>query len=149
MFGLVRFPRIPPKAEIILKERFLVDGEGKHDVAFPELIVLANKAGYRYLGKVFHAMSELHTRSDLNHEHFARLTPPFSRRLSDDIEIRLCLINRQVRRRILYYYDIRRGTQRKEGLVGRYRDLIRRARIEETRCRLARRSGVRVGMSRA
>lgn len=122
--------RIPRGAEIVLKERFFVDAAHRKAAALPELIVLANSAGYRYLSEVFRSLSRVKTRDDSNHEHFARLVPPFSPTLSDDLELRLCVFDSKIRASVLKYYGIRRSSQARGSLIPRYRAIINRARKE-------------------
>lgn len=126
-----RICRIPRGAEIVLKERFFVDGRRRKAVALPELIILANSAGYRYLSDVFRSLSQVKTRDDSNHEHFARSEPPFSPNLSDEIELRLCVFDFKTRASVLKYYGIRRRSQARGSLIPRYHAMIHRARKEE------------------
>ena len=130
-----RWPKPSSKAEIILKERYLIDGTGKKDVPIPELLVLANREGFRYLSRVFAFMAQPRGKvadwiaqlDPDDHYHMGRAEAPFNHNLSDDIEFRLGTITSANRRQVLRHYGITQKRRARGSLVKRYEHLIAEA----------------------
>ena len=130
-----RWPKPSSKAEIILKERFLIDGTGKKNVPIPELLVLANREGFQYLSRVFAFMAQPRGKvadwiaqlDPDDHYHMGRSEAPFSHKLSDDIEFRLGTITSANRRRVLRHYGITQRWRARGSLLKRYEHLIAEA----------------------
>ena len=127
-----RWPKPSSKAEIISKERFLIDGTGKKDVPIPELLVLANRQGFQFLSRVFAFMAQPEGKVNDwiaqldpdDHYHMGRSEAPFSHKLSDDIEFRLGTITPANRKQVLRHYGITQKWRARGSLVKRYEHLI-------------------------
>ena len=130
-----RWPKPSRKAEIILKERYVINGTGKKDVPIPELLVLANQEGFQYLSRVFAFMAQPSGRvadwiaeaDPDDHYHMGRAEAPFSHNLSDDIEFRLGTITSANRKQVLRHYGITQKRRARGSLVKRYEYLISEA----------------------
>lgn len=133
-----RFPQIPSEAEIILKESYCVDDTESTEVPIPEIIMLANREGLRYLGEYFLYLAEaLKPSADDcdpdDHQHSGTMFPnkPFNYELSDRIELRIGVLSDENRPHVEEKYGIS-GRSRKHGsLIERYTRLAEMARAGE------------------
>lgn len=129
------WPIVPRDAEIVLKETLLVDATGRKDYAVPELQIIANRKGFLYLAEIFSAMAD---RKDLtcdNHQHLGRLKPPFSLKLSDDLEFTLRIFDHKTRAEVFDWCGVAVGNAARGSLIKRYRRIIALARREEARAK--------------
>lgn len=130
-----RFPRILPTAEIILKESYCVDATKSKEVPIPEIIMLANREGFRFLGQYFLYLAErLQPTAEIgdpdDHRHFGTMFPdePFNYELSDRIELRIGMLSDENRAHVVDKYGISRRSGKHGSLVERYTRLAELAR---------------------
>lgn len=126
--------------EIIVREQFMVDATGKVHVAIPELLLLANRAGYRWLADYFRDLAEREPRTHSDpigdpddHSHYSTQYPPVNPALSDRVELRIGHLDATNRDAVLAKYKISPETASLGSLVGRYRDSAERAARHEER----------------
>lgn len=127
-----RTPRPGRKAEIVLRDGWMIDGSGDQEVPIPEVLILANAAGYRYLARVFQYMADRRAalRSDPDndpddHEHlFDYPGCCVDQTISDRIEFRMGTLSPANRRAVLDRYGITAGSAKRGSLVERYRSRL-------------------------
>jgi hypothetical protein len=86
-------PKAPSKAELIVRQGFIIDATGKQQHAVPEVLILGNREGLQYLADVFgHLADQAKSRSRATGAgepiHLPQLDHPVNGRLSDAIEFR-------------------------------------------------------------
>jgi hypothetical protein len=86
-------PKPPSKAELIVRQGFIIDATGKQQHAVPEVLILGNREGLQYLADVFgHLADQAKSRSRATGAgepiHLPQLDHPVNGRLSDAIEFR-------------------------------------------------------------
>jgi len=86
-------PKAPSKAELIVRQGFIIDATGKQQHAVPEVLILGNREGLKYLADVFgHLADQARNRSRATGAgepiHLPQLDHPVNGRLSDAIEFR-------------------------------------------------------------
>jgi hypothetical protein len=86
-------PKAPSKAELIVRQGFIIDATGKQQHAVPEVLILGNREGLQYLADVFgHLADRAKSRSRATGagepSHLPQLDHPVNSRLSDAIEFR-------------------------------------------------------------
>jgi hypothetical protein len=86
-------PKAPSKAELIVRQGFIIDATGKQQHAVPEVLILGNREGLQYLADVFgHLADQARSRSRATGAgepvHLPQLEHPVNGRLSDVIEFR-------------------------------------------------------------
>jgi hypothetical protein len=115
------------KAEIIVKEGYFIDDSRSRGIAIPKLLLLANREGYQLLAEICVSMAKKRITDFLmrvdpdHHCHLDTVLGPFSRELSDQIEIRLGLLTPENRTAVFRNYSISRSTRRRGDLAERYR----------------------------
>src|SRR5262249_58319958 len=100
------------KPEIILRKQvLLVTDEDGTDTPVQELLILANRAGYRWLSKYFMDLSKLSIPKDLDpygdpdyHLHLDSRSAPFNGNISDEFAFRLGTLTRANRRAVFKKY---------------------------------------------
>ena len=85
-------PKPPAAAELIVRQGFIIDATGREQHAVPEVVVIGNREGLRYLSDVFAYLAE-ETKTHRSPEphagvHMMRLELPVNPRMSDAIEFR-------------------------------------------------------------
>lgn len=123
------FPRLPADAEAIFKMRFAIDGTGAREFPFPELSLLANADGFRYLARLFdYVANEAKQNDDPDfHLHLGRREPPFNGRLSDDVELRIGILPPGNRREVYLRYGISRAARKKGDMATYLMKLVKDA----------------------
>jgi hypothetical protein len=86
-------PKIPSKAELIVRQGFIIDATGGQQHALPEVLILGNREGLQYLADVFTHLAHQtkgRKRTSAADEgiHLQQLDHPVNGRLSDAIDFR-------------------------------------------------------------
>ena len=100
-------------SEIIIKRSSMVDATGDEPVSVPELLLLANREGFRELAELFTQLAERqiddqcanHSDPD-DHVHLSFKFGPFNTHLSDRIEFRFGLLTDENRAAVFQKYEI-------------------------------------------
>ena len=126
----IKWPVAPKNAEIISKLSFNIDGTGLRDYPVLELMIISNSSGFRYLSEMFKCMSICASTLGEDgeyHIHLGRSEHPFSKRLSDDIELRVEAVSQHNRSRILNGFGVRQDTKHKGDMAPLLKALVKRA----------------------
>ncbi len=100
-------------SEIIVKRSFMIDATGDAPFSVPELLLLANREGFRELASLFTQLSERqidnkcadHGDPD-DHTHLSFKFGPCNTQLSDRIEFRFGLLTDENRVAVFQKYEI-------------------------------------------
>lgn len=130
-----QLPNPAPDAEIIVRQRLYVEvGEGKL-YPVPELLVLGNAAGFRWLSEYFglRAHEPIGTNCIAqgdpdDHDHLSWDAPAVNSRLSDELEVRVGLLTAENREQVMAKYALERSAPQRGSLIKRYKEVIRWAR---------------------
>ena len=123
-----RLPKASSKAELIVREGFVIDATGRSQQAIPEVSILGNREGFTYLSEVFAHLAE---RAAARHTspqpaeplHLSRLEHPVNVRLSDAIEFRFAPLTAANRAAMFKRHGITMKSRERGSLFGRYREV--------------------------
>lgn len=125
--GKRRSPLRPPKrAKLILKEQFEIDATGDVDVVVPNILILGNRAGFRYLSDYFLWLATRDAtladdwRDPDDHQHMDFPQDPFDAELSDRVSFRLGTLDARNFEAVCDKYQINRQTAERGSLEQRY-----------------------------
>jgi len=124
------------KPELIFKRSFNINCTGDEPYPVPEFLILGNKAGLLWLSDQLRQQALSKKTSDQmeddpdDHQHIDTMMPEVNRMLSDEVEIRLGLINSTNRNAVLSKYGITSDTKKSGSLVGQYENEIVTAKRE-------------------
>jgi hypothetical protein len=122
----------PPKphtnAELIVREGFVIDATGRAQQAVPEVSILGNREGFRYLADIFAHLAERAGARSKSTEpaeplHLSRLEHPVNVRLSDAIEFRFAPLTAANRAATFKRHGITMKSREHGSLFGRYREV--------------------------
>ncbi len=120
-------PTPPERAELIVRQGFVIDATAKRHSAIPEVLILGNREGLRYMADVFAFLAEQAGRSKAD-EPFAaiqvgRNEHPVNTRLSDGIEFRFSFVNDANRAATFKRHGVTMKSREQGSLFGRYQDV--------------------------
>lgn len=121
--------------ELIFKRGYRINHTGELPYPVPELLIVGNKAGLLWLAKQLQQQAESTNTSDDprsdpdDHRHISTMMPQVNRELSDEMELRIGLIDTSSRSAVLQKYDIAPATKRTGSLIGQYQSDIDHARL--------------------
>ena len=135
MSGTRHPPTAPDGAEIIIRHQFTMQGFDDGAVPIPEILIVANKDGFRWLSRYFAWLAELSVTefqlkvgdSD-NHQHLTTDQPPINPELSAQLEMRLGILTPEGRETTLKKYGLTPQNRQQGSLFdqfGRILDLAR------------------------
>lgn len=110
-------------AELIVRQGFVIDATGKGPVATPEVMILGNAEGFRYLASVFAALAEQAASRKAAPSppvHLPRLEHPIHARFSDDLDFRFAAFNAANRKTVLKSFGIDLKSRQEGSLFERY-----------------------------
>jgi len=125
-------PAIPPKppagAEIVVRQGFVIDATGPNGPhAVPEVIVLANALGLRYLAEVFAHLADSArgraTGGSVTEVRMARGEHPVNSRMSDDLDFRFATLSDSNRRAAFKQFGIDTRSRQEGSLFERYQEV--------------------------
>jgi len=121
-------PKPASKAELIVREGFVIDATGRGQQATSEVLLLGNREGFRYLSDVFAQLSEQAGARSKSTEpaepvHLSRLEHPVNVRLSDALEFRFAPLTAANRAATFKRYGITMKSREHGSLFGRYREV--------------------------
>jgi hypothetical protein len=120
-------PKPPNGAEIVVRQGFVIDATGKGPLAIPEVVLLANADGLRFLSQVFAALAEqAGSRSGAAAEpvYLPRLEHPINAQLSDDLDFRFAALTAFSRRALFRRFGIDRKSRQHGSLFERYQQMV-------------------------
>ncbi|MHC5023375.1 MAG: hypothetical protein ACYTGG_05620 [Planctomycetota bacterium] len=124
--------------EIILKEQYEIDSTGEVPIAVPEVLVLANRAGFRWLSEYFREMADrtphrgklnaagdpdAHQRLPLAWDVRSPGDEPLNKALSDRIAFRLGYLTPENRDIVYAKYGISAAESKHGCMASRFREL--------------------------
>lgn len=121
-------PRPAADAELILRQQFTIETQGRRQYAVPEMLIVGNREGFEYLSRVFAYLAEQarvqkRVKQPLAPFVFGRSDPPINVRLSDDLAIRCVPIHDQNRKPTLRQLGITLKSRQRGSLFERYRQI--------------------------
>lgn len=121
-------PKPSKKAELIVRQGFMIDATGGAAVAIPEVVLLANQDGFRYLADMFAHLAEqagAKSRDTQAAEGLAlpRGVTPVNVRLSDDMDFRFAPLTAANRAATLKRYGVTLKSRQKGSLFDRYQNV--------------------------
>ena len=121
-------PKPSSKAELIVREGFIIDATGGGQQATSEVLVLGNREGLRYLSDLFAHLAEQaggRSKSTAPAEplHLSRLEHPVNVRLSDALEFRFAPLTPANRAATFKHHGITMKSREHGSLFGRYREV--------------------------
>lgn len=120
-------PRPPANAEIIARQGFVIDATGAGPHAVPEVVLLANAEGLKYLSAVFTHLAEAARArgngSTVVEVQLPRAAHPINTRLSDDLEFRFAALNEANRRAAFKQFGIDTKSKQQGSLFERYQEV--------------------------
>jgi hypothetical protein len=120
--------------ELIFKKGFNINCTGDEPYPMPELLILGNKAGLRWLARQLQREAESTRTSDDprcdpdDHRLVSTMMTEVNRELSDEMELRIGLIDDRNRDAVLQKYDITPETRKSGSLIDQYESDIEHAR---------------------
>lgn len=121
-------PKPHKNAEIITRQGFLIDATGKGPHAVPEVVMLANVEGLRYLAALFTYLAEQAKDRTQNEGNaivgLPRNEHPLNMRLSDDLDFRFALLTEENRRSMFKRFGIDMASKQKGSLFERYQEVV-------------------------
>ena len=146
--GGSRLPKPSSKAELIVREGFVIDATSGGQQATSEVLILGNREGFRYLSDAFaHLAEQAGTRSKSTEPaepvHLSRLEHPVNVRLSDALEFRFAPLTAANRAATFKRYGITMKSREHGSLFGRYREVAETEYQKVARRIRERRSGAR------
>jgi len=126
--AVTALPKPSSKAELIVREGFVIDATGRGQQATSEVLVLGNREGLRYLSDVFaHLAEQAGPRGKLTEPaeplHLSRLEHPVNVRLSDALEFRFAPLTPANRAATFKRHGITMKSREHGSLFGRYREV--------------------------
>lgn len=121
-------PPMPPvRAELIVRQGFVIDATAKRHAAIPEVLILGNREGLRYLADVFAFLAEQAVKNK-SEDPFAaiqvgRNEHPVNTRLSDGIEFRFSFVSDANRAATFKRHGVTMKSREQGSLFGRYQDV--------------------------
>ncbi len=119
------------KPEIILKQRYLVEVTTTGDQVVPEILLLANRAGFQYLAEYFSEFARKEIPATLlacgdpdDHDHITRQTEAVNATFSDRMEIRVGLLTEESKKQEFEKYAITEGNRSDDDLITQYTHII-------------------------
>ena len=110
-----------------MRQGFIIDATGRHQQAIPEVMILGNRDGLRYLSNVFAHLADLAARGRSAEPaqllHIERLEHPVNSRLSDAIEFRFAPLTDANRAASFKRHGITIKSRETGSLFGRYQDV--------------------------
>ncbi len=123
-----RLPKPGRSAELVVRQGFVIDATGKGPLAVPELVILGNAEGLRFLAELFAELAQLARSrprsSDGMAVHLSRGEPPINTRFSDDLEFRFAVMTSANRRAVLKQFGIDTKSKQKGSLFERYQEVV-------------------------
>ena len=121
-------PKASSKAELIVREGFVIDATGRGQQATSEVLILGNRDGFRYLSDAFaHLAEQAGTRGKSTEPaepvHLSRLEHPVNVRLSDALEFRFAPLTPANRAATFKRHNITMKSREHGSLFGRYREV--------------------------
>jgi len=121
-------PRPTAGAELILRQQFTIETQGRKQYAVPEMLIVGNCEGFEYLARVFEYLAEQarvqkRVKQPLVPFVFGRSDPPINVRLSDDLAMRCVLIHEDNRKATLRQLGITLKSRQRGSLFERYRQI--------------------------
>jgi hypothetical protein len=121
-------PKPSSKAELIVREGFVIDATGRGQQATSEVLLLGNREGFRYLSSVFAHLAEQAGGRSKSAEptepvHLSRLEHPVNVRLSDALEFRFASLTPANRAATFKRHGITMKSREHGSLFGRYREV--------------------------
>lgn len=114
-------------AELVIRQGFVIDATGKEGPrAVPEVIILGNEGGFRYMAELFDALAKVAgARSKEPHEglQLHRGEGPFDHRFSDDFELRFVPMNAVNRAATMRKLGITQVSRQSGSLFERYQEV--------------------------
>jgi hypothetical protein len=120
--------------ELILKKRFYINSTGDQPYPAPELLIVGNKEGLLWLAAQLQRQAQSTNTSEDprtdpdDHRHISTMMPEVNRELSDEMELRIGLIDDRNREADLQKYRITPETRKVGSLIGQYESDIELAR---------------------
>ncbi|MFO0962162.1 MAG: hypothetical protein U0625_04580 [Phycisphaerales bacterium] len=129
------------RGRVILKQGFCFDHRTAKSKPVPELVIIADRAGFQWLSEYFKACAKRTKRLsgmpvDLaieEHWHLSLRLPPFDQELSDEIELRVVPFDVSTRDRLLDRYGVDRKRAKRGSLIKRSAKMV----AEIKRCMVA------------
>lgn len=120
-------PQPSAGAELIVRQGFIIDATGGSQAAIPEVLILGNGAGLRYLADLCGYLAGRADESDPSVEpadahHLGRLAPPVNARLSDALEFSLAPLTAANRAATFKRHGITMKSREHGSLFGRYQE---------------------------
>jgi hypothetical protein len=120
-------PQPAADAELIVRQGFIIDATGGSQAAIPEVLILGNEAGLRYLADVCAHLAGRADDQDPSVEpadafHLARLSHPINARLSDAMEFSLAPLTAANRAATFKRHGITMKSREHGSLFGRYQE---------------------------
>jgi hypothetical protein len=120
-------PTPPAGAELIVRQGFVIDATAKRHAVIPEVLVLGNRDGLRYLADLFAYLADQAARGKSD-DPFAALQigrneHPVNTRLSDGIEFRFSFVNEANRAATFKRHGVTMKSREQGSLFGRYQDV--------------------------
>jgi hypothetical protein len=121
-------PKAPSKAELIVRQGFIIDATGKQQHAVPEVLILGNREGLQYLADVFaHLADQARSRSRATVSgkpiHLPRLDHPVNPRLSDAVAFRFIPLTAANRAATFRQHGVSMKSRERGSLFERYQDV--------------------------
>ena len=121
-------PQPAADAELIVRQGFIIDATGGSQAAIPEVMILGNQAGLRYLAEVCGHLADRADDADQSPEpadafHLGRREHPINVRLSDALEFRLAPLTTANRAATFKRLGITMKSREQGSLFGRYQEV--------------------------
>jgi hypothetical protein len=121
-------PKPPAKAELIVRQGFIIDATGKQQHAVPEVLLLGNREGLQYLADAFaHLAEQAKARSRTTDPgepiHLIQLDHPVNPRLSDAVAFRFIPLTTANRAATFKQHGVTMKSREHGSLFERYQDV--------------------------
>jgi hypothetical protein len=120
-------PKPARSAEIVVRQGFVINASGEVPSATPELILLANAEGLKYLSELFAHLAGLAKSRSGSAEALLDLPReghPINARLSDDLAIRLAALSPTNRKAMFKRFGIDMKSRQEGSLFERYQEVV-------------------------
>jgi hypothetical protein len=121
-------PKPGKNAELIVRQGFIIDATGKGPHAVPEVVILGNRDGFKYLSELFAHLAERTKSRKKGPDASAavklgRSEHPINTRLSDDIEFQFAPVNDANRAAVFKQHGVTMKSRQKGSLFERYSEV--------------------------
>ncbi|MFO0839554.1 MAG: hypothetical protein U1D55_13645 [Phycisphaerae bacterium] len=122
-------PKPSRSAELIVRQGFVIDATGKGPLATPEVVILGNRDGLRYLSALFAHLAERAGARAAASENddsipLAGDDHPINGRLSDDLRFRFAAVGAANREAQFKRFGITMKSKQKGSLFERYEEVV-------------------------